>query len=443
MGLFGLSKKEKEFAAKIEQQEAEIRRLETLVHPDKKLLDEWHEKMQEIERKVEEKESYYNGLLANEADAKNRIDYLNSLMQENQCTIDAQRVEIVRNDIELEIQTFGIYTPTYEFANSDLYKNELKRVREEQKKRITEGTACTGNTQYCVVNNSSKEGVKMLKGFQKLLLRAFNTECDNIIENVRVSNYDRCVEKMEKARDTISKCSASMKIQISDSYLDLKKKELALALDFAQKKQEEKERLKELREQQREEAKAKKEIEEARKKLQKEQSHYQNALKAIIAQLEKNPSDPNLIAKRAELETDIEETNKAIEDVDYREANKRAGYVYIISNIGAFGEGIYKIGMTRRLDPMERVNELGDASVPFNFDVHALIFTEDAPGLESALHKAFDDRKVNKINTRREFFRVSLDEIKKVVRENFDKTVEWIDFPAAEQYRQSIGSNQI
>ena len=137
------------------------------------------------------------------------------------------------------------------------------------------------------------------------------------------------------------------------------------------------------------------------------------------------------------MEEKIEDTEKAIKDVDYREANKRAGYVYIISNIGAFGENVYKIGMTRRLDPMERVYELGDASVPFNFDVHAMIFSDDAPKLENALHKAFEDRKLNMVNQRREFFNVTLDEIKKVVKENYDKTVEFIDLPEAEQYRVS------
>ena len=129
---------------------------------------------------------------------------------------------------------------------------------------------------------------------------------------------------------------------------------------------------------------------------------------------------------------------KAIESVDYREANRKAGYVYIISNIGAFGENIYKIGMTRRLEPQERIDELSDASVPFNFDIHALIFTEDAPRLEAALHNAFSAKKLNKINSRREFFAVSLEEIKTEVRKNFDKTVEWIDIPEAEQYRQSL-----
>ena len=201
---------------------------------------------------------------------------------------------------------------------------------------------------------------------------------------------------------------------------------------------EEKEMLKDLRAQEREEAKVLKEIEEERKRLKKEQTHYQNALDKILSQIEKNGETDDLLEKKAQLEAQINDTAAAIENVDYREANRKAGYVYIISNIGAFGENVYKIGMTRRLDPQERVDELGDASVPFNFDVHALIFTDDAPGLETALHNAFESRKLNKINSRREFFAVSLDEIKAEVRKNFDKTVEWIDVPEAEQYRQSL-----
>ena len=140
---------------------------------------------------------------------------------------------------------------------------------------------------------------------------------------------------------------------------------------------------------------------------------------------------------RTELENQLSDIEKAINDIDYREANQKAGYVYVISNIGAFGPDVYKIGMTRRLDPQERVDELGDASVPFNFDVHAMIFSDDAPALEAALHKAFEDRKLNMVNTRREFFNVTLDEIKEVVKRNFDKTVEFIDIPDAEQYRIS------
>ena len=284
----------------------------------------------------------------------------------------------------------------------------------------------------------SKKAEKLVKDAKKLLLRAFNLECDDIVKNVKISNFEKFKERIYKSSNQISKLGAVWSISFSQEYINLKISEVSIALDFAQKKQEEKEKIRELKEQQREEAKAQKEIEAARKKLQKEQSHYQNALKMLNEQLEKDSDNKDLLAKKEELELNIEDTNKAIADVDYREANKRAGYVYIISNIGAFGENIFKIGMTRRLDPTERVNELGDASVPFKFNIHALIFSEDAPALEAALHKAFESKKLNKINQRREFFNVTLDEIKSEVKKNFDKTVEWIDIPEAEQYRQSI-----
>ena len=152
-------------------------------------------------------------------------------------------------------------------------------------------------------------------------------------------------------------------------------------------------------------------------------------------------SDDNiedLNQKKEEIIQSLSEIDTKIKDIDYREANQKAGYVYVISNIGSFGEGIYKIGMTRRLNPQDRVDELGDASVPFKFDVHAMIFSEDAPALEAALHRAFEDRKLNLVNQRREFFRVSLDEIKDVVKNNFDKTVEFVDVPDADQYRISL-----
>lgn len=150
-----------------------------------------------------------------------------------------------------------------------------------------------------------------------------------------------------------------------------------------------------------------------------------------------DPDNTAAQAKLAEYEVQYAETEKGIADVDYRAANQRAGYVYIISNIGSFGEGVYKIGMTRRLDPTERVDELGDASVPFDFDIHAMIFSEDAPALEAALHKAFENKKLNLVNHRREFFKVTLDEIKAEVRKNHDKTVEFIDTAEAEQFRVS------
>ena len=171
--------------------------------------------------------------------------------------------------------------------------------------------------------------------------------------------------------------------------------------------------------------------------MEKEQTHYQTAYEKLKAQIEQNPDNADLLQKQQEMEATLSDIDKALTDIDYRQANMRAGYVYVISNIGSFGKDIYKIGMTRRLEPQDRIDELGGASVPFNFDVHAMIFSDDAPALETALHKAFEDKKVNMVNHRREFFHVTLDEIKEVIKKNFDKTVEFIDIPDAEQYRVS------
>ena len=423
MGLFGPSKKEQAL-------QAEIDRLNAMLTPEQSQVIG-------IQNDIKSLELQKSAAQMQLEQANQRLAAAQAEYNKVEALTNSLKAAIPNLHEEIDMLSYGVYRPTFEFANSDLYKDRLKQVREQQKNLIKTNQACTGNMNW-MVNNSKAKGNKMVKDMQKLLLRAFNNECDDIVRNVKLSNMDKSKERIRVSAGQISNLGQMMSISITPAYINSKYEELALALDFAQKKQEEKERIKEERERQREEAKAQKEIEEARKKLQKEQTHYKNALAALNEQLAKHPDDPNLLAKKAEIENNIAETDKAIADVDYREANKRAGYVYIISNIGAFGENVYKIGMTRRLEPMDRVNELGDASVPFNFDVHALIFTEDAPGLEAALHNAFEKNKVNKINPRREFFRVSLDDIKRVVRENFDKTVEWVDVAQAEQYRQSL-----
>ena len=350
---------------------------------------------------------------------------------------DARRQLVETNETVL-MQSFGLYTPRFAFANSSAYKEELDKVRQQEKDCIKSDRAATGSKNW-TVDGSLKEGQKMVANMQKLLLRAFNVECDDVIDHVKFNNVESAVKRIQSSFSAISKLGSICGVAITGTYRDLKLKELYLAYEFQQVKQQEKEELKQLRAEERERAKLEKEIEEARKKIEKERKHYANALENLNAQMASSTAEElqALNEKKAELEAQLGDLAKAQEQVDYRAANQKAGYVYVISNIGAFGEGVYKIGMTRRLEPMDRIDELGDASVPFDFDVHALIFSEDAPALEAALHRAFDDRKLNMVNTRREFFRVSLDEIKSVIKNNFDKTVEFIDVAPAEQYRQS------
>lgn len=362
----------------------------------------------------------------------------------NSCESKKKELEQIKSEIvetreEVLYQEFGLYTPRYNLMKADDYKAKLLEIRADQKEMIRAGNAVTGNVNW-QVNGSMAKGKKMVSDTQKLLLRAFNAECDDAIEHVKYNNIDAAEKKITKSREAISKLGNMMSISIAPAYYQLKLKELFLAFEYQRKKEQEKEEQREARAQMREAAKLAREIEEERKKLEKEQNHYKNALQQIDVQL-KNASDEDkdaILAKRSELLQQLNKIDEEFKAVDYREANQRAGYVYVISNIGAFGENVYKIGMTRRLDPQDRVDELGDASVPFKFDVHAMIFSDDAPGLEAALHNAFADRKVNCVNQRREFFRVSLDEIKKVVKENYDGSAEFTEIAPAEQYRESL-----
>lgn len=355
-----------------------------------------------------------------------------------------KRLEEVKNElIETEeaalLQSFGLYTPHFEFARADDYKARLLEIRARQKDAVKDGVAVTGNTTWSI-DGSQTKGRKMVADIQKLLLRAFNAECDDIVEHVRYNNIESSEKRITASRDAISKLGQIMGIGITAGYYRMKIDELHLAFEWQQKKQQEKEEQREARAEMREAAKLAKELENERRKLEKEQSHYENALSKINEQLAAASDDEAdaVRERKAQIEKQLEKIDAAFGDVEYREANQRAGYVYVISNIGAFGENVYKIGMTRRLDPMDRIDELGDASVPFKFDVHAMIFSDDAPKLEAALHNAFADKKLNFVNQRREFFNVSLEEIKQVVRDNFDKSVEFVEIPPAEQYRESL-----
>ena len=420
MSLFGRKEKEE-----IERLNSEIEKLKAAMPSESRTLDD-------INREIS---SSRDELSRVEENLHSRQEELNDTMEELRKT----KGQLIETNEEVLMQSFGLYTPHYTFMNADEYKARLLEIRAEQKDMVKNKTAVSGNTNW-TVNNSESKGRKMVSDMQKLLLRAFNSECDDVIEHVKYNNIEASEKRITSSRDAISKLGSIMDVSIQPKYYRLKIEELHLAFEYAQKKQQEKEEQKEARARMREEAKLAKEIEEERKKLEKEQQHYQNALQRINAQLEAaSEADRAAIEeKKAELVAQLNKIDKEFADVDYREANQRAGYVYVISNIGAFGENVYKIGMTRRLDPQDRVDELGDASVPFNFDVHAMIFSNDAPKLEAALHNAFADRKLNFVNQRREFFNVTLDEIKQVVRENYGKSVEFVELAPAEQYRESL-----
>jgi hypothetical protein len=375
-----------------------------------------------------------------------RLVDMNKTMTELDKQICMKKQDLVVLDEEILIQEFGLYKPMYNFATSDEYKNRLDSIRENQKLMIKDKTAVIFFEGW-TVDGSKAKGKKMVDDNIRQIITTFNIECETIIDKVKFSNIESMRKRIEKSFDNLNKINETNRVSLTRQFLMLKLEELNLSYEYQVKKQEEKEEQKRIREELREQAKIQKELEEARKNIDKDLKHFTNALTSLGIQLTHNnitdDKKQELLNKKTDLESQIEILNKNLADVDYRQANQKAGYVYIISNIGAFGENIYKIGMTRRLEPQDRIDELSSASVPFNFDVHALIFADDAPSLENALHKAFDDKKINMMNKRKEFFNVTLDEIEKVVRENFDKTIEFKRIAEAEHYRESLKMKEV
>ena len=360
------------------------------------------------------------------------VDKLFSKKQELSNKIKLKKKDLILLDDEILMQEFGLYKPIYDFESSEKYKQAIDNLRVVQKEMIKNKSAVIYSNNW-TVDGSKAKGRKMTNDNIKQIIMAFNIECDNLIAKVKYNNIQSIQKRIEKTFERLNKLNESNQVRLTSKYLECKLSELKLVHEYQVKKQEEKEEQKRIREELREEAK---------KNTLKDITHFENALSKLNEQLKSNNlSDEeikNLQLKKEELEKNIDNLNLSLKDIDYRQENQRAGYVYIISNIGAFGKDVYKIGMTRRLEPMDRIDELGDASVPFNFDVHAMIFADDAPKLENALHKAFENKKLNMVNQRREFFNVTLEEIEKVVKENFDKTVEFKKEPEAEQFRQSL-----
>lgn len=320
-----------------------------------------------------------------------------------------REVEIYENDDRVFFAEHGLYKPHFDFGDSDSYKEEIKKIREEQRGLVKSGKALL--TKKWEVDGCAKEGQRMSRLQGKLTLRAFNNECDVAIGKAKWDNVNAMEERIRNACEAIDKTNEIQGVEISPSYFEAKVKELWTTHEYRLKRKQEKEERAEIARQAREEKKLQDEV----VKAAKEEEKYQKMLdKAKAEAREGSQKDKERIA---ELEKRCEDLHALTERaVSLAQITKR-GHVYIVSNVGSFGSDVVKIGMTRRPDPDDRVKELGDASVPFPFDVHAVVTTDDAPALEKRLHERFSDRRVNLANFRKEYFRVPLDEVEKAIKE--------------------------
>lgn len=383
---------------------------------------------QEINHYEQSKEALRLKLLETEASLISNKDELSKLMG---------RIDLYsRVDEYTRVGHFEV--PNYLYETSVRYQTEIKEIREQQRKLIREKRAVTYPENVLLCTNKSLDK-KIIDGQVQLMLNAFNVECDLLIEKVKPGNLDRTLEQIEKKAELLEKNCATLKCGFNIEYVELKFEECKFQFEYSLKKRDEQEEQRVIREQMREEVRVQKQYEEAIRESEKEELKFTRLLeKAREHLLHESEQERSLsLAKIQLLEDQLKEAQERCIRAKSMAEQTRRGYVYVISNIGAFGEGVYKIGLTRRLDPQERVDELSSASVPFPFDVHAMCYSDDAPALEHALHKRFSDRRVNNVNFRKEFFRVDLEEVQSAIEEMVNEDVDFLVTAKAEDYFES------
>lgn len=353
-------------------------------------------------------------------------------------TYDLLRRELALLEENREDVSFGIYKPHYDFDSSDHYRAALDAIRAKQKDLLRADQAATCKVNW-EVGGSKREGARMQKQYLKLMLRAFNGECDAAVAKVTWNNVTKLEERVAKAYEAINDLGGTMQMSISAEYMQLKREELHLEFETEEKKHEEAEEQRRIKEQMREEEKAIREAERAQKEAEDEEARYEKALEKARAEMAKakGAALEELNSRIAQLDQALHKAHELKDKATSMAQLTRSGHVYVISNVGSFGENVFKIGMTRRLEPMDRVRELGDASVPFEFDIHAMVYSEDAPTLEGAFHEWLDQRRLNMVNPRKEFFTVSIAEL-----EEFTKTrnlnIQITKLAEAKEYRQTL-----
>ena len=351
----------------------------------------------------------------------------NSALRARLETIGTDPVNVVLLDDERVLQNVGIYRYHHPLENAVAYRERLDGIVARIAAMIKAGTAIEMSNMF-TFDGSLAKGRTMTNDLAKLMLRAYNAEAENVGRTLRAGNSVTATKRLDAARTAIAKLGKMMEMRIGDEFHAIRIEEIELIADYLMKKEEEREIARAERERLREERKVALELAAARERLEKERSHILTVIEKVRAN---GSSDPELERKLADID-------KAIALNDYRAANIRAGYVYVISNRGAFGDGVLKIGLTRRLEPLDRVYELGDASVPFRFDVHAIFFSEDAVSLENELHERFSARRVNWANDRKEFFFASPAEVRTVLSEKLGNLLEFAEHVESTEYLQSV-----
>lgn len=401
----------------------------------------------ELEEKIDERENFYkNREKAMQSVYKKRYAELENIYNQKQEEFEnlkqvilQKQQKILSLDDELELESFALYEPIFSFAHSTEYKIELGNLRDKEK-QIIKSKKAVFVPQHATLTSTPAQGKQILHDLSKLLLRSFNESCDAYISHVKANNIDIYEKRILESFNTSNELASSLNIYIEEEYLLLKIEELHLAYEYSVKQEQEKEEEQAYKRQVNKDKNLNNEFIEKRKVVRKKQRHYLNSLKQVKNKLSEsdNKTEEKMLKERQkEIDKKLIEIDKTLKEIDERETNKKAGYIYIISNVGAFGKDVYKIGMTRSLNPIEEIEKMNNTSVPFAFDVHAIFFSENALDLEKKLHRTFYNNQINLLNQYKNFFKLPLQEIQDAISEDYNQSIAFVDDYEAEQFRES------
>jgi Domain of unknown function (DUF4041)/Meiotically up-regulated gene 113 len=435
-GVFFTSKQKIEHVEKTTKRECD--RLQLLLHKYDGLKSK-----EEFERQLD------SNILLKENEIKDRERTLATLAQEQEelkFKTDRLRVEVGELEEEANIQSFGFYQPKYSFISFGDYYLQLKQVKGYQKDMLRDDKAAICRTSW-VVKDSEKEGKKLAKNFLRLVLIIFNSECDGIVSRVKPSNIVASEEKIKKHFKSLNRASQVIDCEITEEYLRLKLRELHLQYESECKKQEEKEQEQELNARMKQESKDQRKLEEENKKIreaeERERRYEQQISEALLKQeIAAEQDKKTLEAQIWQLRMNLAEATSDREEAEHRSRLVKAGYIYVISNIGSLGRDVYRICMTKRSSNEDEYVRLMNPDVPFPFDVHFKFISEDASETLRQLHQRFGSKRVNRVNLRREFFNISFDEISQAIEEiqkatGALKNIQSEKAPQAYEYRRT------
>lgn len=408
-----------------------IAKLNVDIKQNKTLLDQLEKRTIDLQRMEASRQTIEQ--------AFSQLPYKQKLLSDLEGQLEELKSELsLYTDMKSYVE-YGFYPlPAYGETTSKVHNEKLKAIRAQQKIMLREATAyiypshieITGNTVY---------DKALLKNQGYLLIFAFNSESDYLISKINSNNYESVLTRIEKLAEQLEKRLISLEIGISLDYVELKMQECTVYYQYKYQKLAEAEEQRDINAQMREEAAVDREIQQALKDAKRDEQMVREAMNKVRKELSYASAE-----QKQQYEFQLQELTERLVEAESRKERSlsmaqqtRRGHVYIISNVGSFGEDIYKIGMTRRLEPLDRVKELSSASVPFVFDVHAMIYSEDAPALEKELHNYFDLASVNKVNSRKEFFEITLQEIRDYV-EAAGLEAHWTMAADATEYRQSL-----